>query len=85
MAPTVGVYGATGQVGGVMRQVLAERRFPVRRLRLFASERSAGQVLDGVEVEDVARADHGGIDIALFSMVPPPPSSGRPWWPRRGR
>ena len=68
MAPTVGVYGATGQVGGVMRQVLRERRFPVRRLRFFASERSAGQILDGVEVEDVARADHAGIDIALFSM-----------------
>ncbi|MGA3220984.1 MAG: aspartate-semialdehyde dehydrogenase, partial [Acidimicrobiales bacterium] len=65
---TVGVYGATGQVGGVMRQVLQERRFPARRLRFFASERSAGQVLDGVEVEDVARADHSGIDIALFSM-----------------
>jgi aspartate-semialdehyde dehydrogenase len=68
MALTVGVYGATGQVGGVMRQVLRERRFPMGRVRLFASERSAGQVLDGTEVEDVARADHGGVDIALFSM-----------------
>jgi len=64
----VGVYGATGQVGGVMRRVLEERAFPVRRLRLFASQRSAGQVLDGVEVEDVATADHAGVDIALFSM-----------------
>jgi aspartate-semialdehyde dehydrogenase len=54
----VGVYGATGQVGG----------FPVGRLRLFASERSAGTVLHGVTVEDVARADHTGVDIALFSM-----------------
>jgi aspartate-semialdehyde dehydrogenase len=64
----VGVYGASGQVGGVMRRVLEERAFPVRRLRLFASQRSAGQVLDGVEVEDVAIADHAGLDIALFSM-----------------
>jgi aspartate-semialdehyde dehydrogenase len=54
-----------------MRQVLAERRFPIGRLRLFASERSAGQVLDGVVVEDVAGADHRGIDIALFSMGAP--------------
>lgn len=65
---TVGVYGATGQVGGVMRRLLEERRFPVRQLRLFASWRSAGQVLDGVLVEDVANADHAGIDVALFSM-----------------
>lgn len=67
----VGVYGATGQVGEVMRRTLEERRFPVERLRFFASQRSAGQVLDGVIVEDVAKADHAGIDIALFSMGAP--------------
>jgi aspartate-semialdehyde dehydrogenase len=65
---TVGIYGATGQVGGVMRGVLASRRFPHDRLRLFASSRSAGQVLDGLTVEDVATADHRGVDVALFSM-----------------
>src|SRR3974390_2027818 len=65
---TVGIYGATGQVGGVMRAVLDERRFPHDGLRLFASSRSAGRVLDGVTVEDVAEADHGGVDFALFSM-----------------
>jgi aspartate-semialdehyde dehydrogenase len=65
---TVGIYGATGQVGGVMRAVLAERRFPHDELRLFASSRSAGQVVDGITVEDVAEADHGGVDVALFSM-----------------
>lgn len=68
MGLTVGIYGATGQVGGVMRSVLAERRFPLERLRLFASSRSAGRLLDGVVVEDVAVADHRGVDIALFSM-----------------
>jgi aspartate-semialdehyde dehydrogenase len=51
-----------------MRRVLEARRFPVAKLRLFASQRSAGHVLDGVTVEDVAVADHGGIDVALFSM-----------------
>jgi aspartate-semialdehyde dehydrogenase len=68
MALSVGVYGATGQVGAMMRQVLHERQLPVGRLRFFASERSAGQVLDGVTVEDVAAADHRGLDVALFSM-----------------
>jgi aspartate-semialdehyde dehydrogenase len=65
---TVGIYGATGQVGGVMRSILAERRFPFGRLRLFASARSAGRVLGGITVEDVALADHTGVDLALFSM-----------------
>jgi aspartate-semialdehyde dehydrogenase len=65
---TVGVYGATGQVGGVMRAVLDARHFPYDRLRLFASARSAGRTLDGVVVEDVATADHRGVDVALFSM-----------------
>jgi len=77
-ALTVGVYGATGQVGGVMRSVLDQRRFPVGRLRLFASERSAGQVLGGAVVEDVATADHSGVDIALFSMGAP---ASRRWAP----
>ena len=78
MGLSVGVYGATGQVGGVMRQVMREREFPVDRLRFFASARSAGQVLDGVVVEDVAVSDHKGIDIALFSMGAP---ASREWAP----
>jgi aspartate-semialdehyde dehydrogenase len=65
---TVGVYGATGQVGTVMRSLLEARHFPHDRLRLFASSRSAGRHVDGIVVEDVARADHHGVDIALFSM-----------------
>ena len=67
----VGVVGATGQVGGVMRQVLAERGFPVASIRYFASARSAGRSLpwrDGVViVEDAETADYSGLDIALFS------------------
>jgi aspartate-semialdehyde dehydrogenase len=65
---TIGIYGATGQVGQVMREVLRQRRFPHEQLRLLASARSAGRVIDGVTVEDVATADHSGVDIALFSM-----------------
>ncbi|MFE0021773.1 aspartate-semialdehyde dehydrogenase [Amycolatopsis sp. NPDC059021] len=67
----VGVVGATGQVGAVMRRLLAERDFPVAEIRYFASARSAGSKLpwrDGeVVVEDAATADPSGLDIALFS------------------
>ena len=69
--PTIGVFGATGQVGSVMRTLLAERNFPLSSIRFFASARSAGSTLpwgDGeVVVEDTATADFSGIDIALFS------------------
>src|SRR5256885_2755122 len=67
----VGVVGATGQVGGVMRRILEERAFPVDELRYFASSRSAGRTLPwkgaDVVVEDADRADPSGLDIALFS------------------
>ncbi|MCF3937110.1 aspartate-semialdehyde dehydrogenase [Gordonia tangerina] len=68
---SIGVVGATGQVGGVMRTLLAERKFPADEVRFFASSRSAGKKLpwgDGeIVVEDAATADPSGLDIALFS------------------
>lgn len=67
----VGVFGATGQVGGVMRTLLNERNFPVTQMRYFASARSAGKKLDWkgseITVEDMATADFSGLDIAIFS------------------
>lgn len=67
----VGVVGATGQVGSVMRTLLAERDFPITELRFFASARSAGSALpwkgSEIIVEDAAVADPAGLDIALFS------------------
>ncbi len=67
---TVAVVGATGQVGGVMRALVAER-FPDAAVRFFASSRSAGTTLPhlgaDVTVEDIASGDYAGIDIALFS------------------
>ena len=69
--PVVAVVGATGQVGGVMRTLLAERAFPLSEIRFMASARSAGTTLPwgGAEitVEDADTADLAGIDIALFS------------------
>lgn len=66
-AVRVGIVGATGQVGTVMRRILVERDFPVDELRLFASARSAGTVVDGITVEDASTADYSGLDIVLFS------------------
>jgi len=67
----IGVVGATGQVGTVMRRLLAERDFPADEVRFFASERSAGRALPWkggeIVVEDAAAADPAGLDIALFS------------------
>ena len=68
---SVAVVGATGQVGTVMREILIERSFPIRELRLFATARSAGTSIEfaghSIIVEDIATADPVGIDIALFS------------------
>ncbi|MDQ1576852.1 MAG: aspartate-semialdehyde dehydrogenase [Microbacteriaceae bacterium] len=70
-AVNVGVVGATGQVGAVMRRLLEERDFPIASIRFFASARSAGSTLpfkgQDIVVEDAATADPTGLDIALFS------------------
>ena len=67
----LGIVGATGQVGAVMRRILVERDFPIAEIRLFASARSAGSTIEfagrEVVVEDAATADPSGLDIALFS------------------
>lgn len=71
MSRTIAVVGATGQVGAVMRTLLAERNFPLDRIRFFASARSAGTFLEfrgeQILVEDADSDDLSGIDIALFS------------------
>jgi len=69
--PNVGVVGATGMVGNVMRTLLLERDFPHDELRFFASARSAGSKIDfggrQILVEDAATADPSGLDVAIFS------------------
>jgi len=68
---SIGVVGATGQVGQVMRRLLDERDFPATAVRFFASSRSQGRKLSfrgqEIEVEDAGTADPSGLDIALFS------------------
>ncbi|OKH80263.1 aspartate-semialdehyde dehydrogenase [Mycobacterium sp. ST-F2] len=67
----IGVVGATGQVGQVMRKLLEERNFPATSVRFFASARSEGKKLtfrgQEIEVENSETADPSGLDIALFS------------------
>ena len=67
----VAVVGATGMVGGVMLEVLAERNFPVTELIPVASERSKGKQLSfkGKDYNVVTLEDAVGMkpDIALFS------------------
>jgi aspartate-semialdehyde dehydrogenase len=71
MGVSLGIVGATGQVGVAMRQILLERDFPADEVRFFASARSAGTVLPygdrEITVEDAATADPSGLDIVLFS------------------
>jgi aspartate-semialdehyde dehydrogenase len=67
----LGVVGATGQVGAVVRQLLLDRAFPLEEIRFFASARSAGSTLRfrdrDVVIEDASTADPSGLDLAIFS------------------
>jgi aspartate-semialdehyde dehydrogenase len=67
----VAVVGATGAVGNEMIKTLETRKFPIEKLRLFASERSEGKVLEfmdtEIKVEAINEDSFEGIDIALFS------------------
>ena len=69
--PVVAVVGATGAVGIEILQCLEQRRFPLSRLRLFASARSAGKTLpfagQQVPVEELNEKSFDGVDLALFS------------------
>jgi aspartate-semialdehyde dehydrogenase len=68
---TVSVVGATGAVGQTTLKILDERKFPVRALRVFASERSVGKRVsfkgEAIKVEAVKPGSFKGVDIAFFS------------------
>jgi aspartate-semialdehyde dehydrogenase len=67
----VAIAGATGAVGGAMLDVLARRNFPLKELRLLASERSVGKKLtfkgEEIPVQLLTKDAFDTIDIALFS------------------
>src|SRR3990167_7186915 len=67
----VAVVGATGAVGKMMLEVLGERKFPVNRIKLLASENSAGKKIkfgsQEIPVETLTEKSFEGVEIALFS------------------
>lgn len=71
MSVALGIVGATGQVGQVVRDLLVERRFQPSTVRFFASARSAGNTVEfageTITIEDLETADPTGLDIAIFS------------------
>jgi aspartate-semialdehyde dehydrogenase len=68
---TVAVVGVTGAVGQTTLKLLDERKFPVKDLRVFASERSVGKAVtfrgEALRVEKIGPEAFKGVDIALFS------------------
>ncbi len=86
MEPSVAVVGATGAVGEVLRQVLAERVFPARAWKFLASERSAGKAVEfrgkNHPVEPLRPEAFAGIDLAFFSL---PASVSREFAPLAAR
>ena len=68
---SVAIVGATGMVGRKMAQVLAERKFPLKKIQFFASERSAGKELmfagTSHRVQALTPRSFAGVEIALFS------------------
>jgi len=69
--PVVAIVGATGAVGVELLHCLEARGFPLSRLKLLASPRSAGKTLpfrgEELVVEALDEASFEGVDIALFS------------------
>ncbi len=68
----VGILGATGLVGRELLKVLFDRKFPVKSLRLYASERSVGKLIEtplgNIAVENADKADYSQLDIAFFAI-----------------
>ena len=71
MSAHVAVVGATGAVGQEFLTVMAERKFPVKSLKLLASARSAGKPCDYMGktymIEELTKDSFKGVEIALFS------------------
>ena len=71
LAPTVAIVGATGAVGVELLRCLEQRVFPLGKLKLLASARSAGKTMqfqgEDLVVETLTEASFDGVDIALFS------------------
>jgi aspartate-semialdehyde dehydrogenase len=68
----IGILGATGMVGKELIKTLADRDFPVERLRVYASERSVGKEMETkwgtLVIENAEECDYSQLDIAFFAI-----------------
>src|SRR6266700_927309 len=71
MSVNVAIAGATGAVGQEFLTVLAERRFPIKSLKLLASARSAGKTVEfggkTHTIEELTKDSFKGVELAFFS------------------
>jgi aspartate-semialdehyde dehydrogenase len=80
---TIAIVGATGAVGRLIRQMLEERNFPAKRVKMLASARSAGTTVrfrgEDVLVEEMTPEAFVGVDLAIGSTPDPVAKEFVPW------
>jgi aspartate-semialdehyde dehydrogenase len=85
---SLAVVGATGAVGRIVLQLLADRKFPHSRLKLLASKRSAGQTVQfqgrPITVEELTPESFTGIDLVIASTPDDVAAEFVPWAVERG-
>jgi aspartate-semialdehyde dehydrogenase len=85
---TLAVVGATGAVGRIILELLTKRQFPAKRIKLLASRRSSGQVVDlaggRVTVEEMTPEAFDGVTIAIGSTPDEVAREFVPWAVERG-
>ena len=88
MFETIAIVGATGAVGTIIRQLLEERNFPARKVKLLASGRSAGKTLrfrgQDVVVEELRPEAFAGVSLAIGSTPDEVARDFAPWAVERG-
>ena len=88
MIDTLAVVGATGAVGRIIVELLLERQFPARHLKLLASARSAGRPLavkgTSLDVEELTPDSFAGVDVAIGSTPDEVAAEFVPWAVERG-
>jgi aspartate-semialdehyde dehydrogenase len=85
---TVAIVGATGAVGTIICQLLAERKFPFKRIKFLASGRSAGKTLRfagrDYTIEELTPSSFEGVDLAIGSTPDEIARDFAPWAVERG-
>lgn len=88
MIDTLAIAGATGAVGGIIRQLLLERNFPAKQVRFLASARSAGTTLvfagEEIPVEELTPEAFAGVDLCIGSTPDDVAARFAPWAVERG-